>query len=243
MLRVVDEYARWSVAQQGCGAGASIYEAFDKKLPRHPLVLEGLRETKAGKKLPPLVDSWRRPAPPRRCYGIGAALTRRGGEDLGAGLSAARALSAAQPSAGAAVARRSLRVREEAADGDQDLRAHAGELAAEAQRADPARDQSRRRRPQRGRRSRSSRTSPAEDAKDIEAIMALGNIERGRKRFADCATTYTQAIEALPPRGDKNSLGHLLLSRHLRGALQAVEQGAKPTCARRSRCSPSSRMC
>ena len=35
----------------------AIYEAFDKKLARHPLVLEGLRETKAGKKLPPLVDS------------------------------------------------------------------------------------------------------------------------------------------------------------------------------------------
>ena len=27
----------------------------------------------------------------------------------------------------------------------------------------------------------------AEDPKDLEAIMALGNIERGRKKFADCA--------------------------------------------------------
>ena len=35
--------------------------------------------------------------------------------------------------------------------------------------------------------------------------MALGNIERGRKQFADCATTYSQAIEALPAAGDKNS--------------------------------------
>ena len=32
----------------------------------------------------------------------------------------------------------------------------------------------------------------AEEPKDIEAIMALGNIERGRKKFADCAETYTQ---------------------------------------------------
>ena len=30
----------------------------------------------------------------------------------------------------------------------------------------------------------------AEDPKDVEAIMALGNIERGRKKFADCALTY-----------------------------------------------------
>ena len=58
-----------------------IYEAFDKKLPRHPLVQEGLRETKAGKKLPPLVDSAQAGAA-EALYGIGATLTRRGGEDL-----------------------------------------------------------------------------------------------------------------------------------------------------------------
>ena len=62
-------------------AATAIYEAFDKKLPRHPLVLEGLRETKAGKKLPPLVDSAQAGAA-EALYGIGATLTRRGGEDL-----------------------------------------------------------------------------------------------------------------------------------------------------------------
>ena len=33
--------------------------------------------------------------------------------------------------------------------------------------------------------------------------MALGNIERGRKKFADCAVTYSQGIEVLPPNNDK----------------------------------------
>ena len=28
--------------------------------------------------------------------------------------------------------------------------------------------------------------------------MALGNIERGRKRFADCAETYSRGIEVMP---------------------------------------------
>ena len=65
----------------------------------------------------------------------------------------------------------------------------------------------------------------AEAPKDIEAIMALGNIERGRKKFGDCAATYTQAIDAMPGGDGQEHLGHLLLSRHLRGALQAVEQG------------------
>src|ERR1700755_1160590 len=57
MLRVVDDYARWLSRNKDAAAASAIYEAFDKKLPRHPLVQEGLRETKAGKKLSPLVDS------------------------------------------------------------------------------------------------------------------------------------------------------------------------------------------
>ena len=44
-------------------------------------MLEGLRETKAGKKMPPLVDSAQAGAA-EALYGIGATLTRRGGEDL-----------------------------------------------------------------------------------------------------------------------------------------------------------------
>src|SRR3954463_4686045 len=45
----------------------------------------------------------------------------------------------------------------------------------------------------------------AEDAKDIEAIMALGNIERGRKKFADCAQTYSRGIAAMPDPNEKNN--------------------------------------
>jgi tetratricopeptide (TPR) repeat protein len=56
MLRVSDAYARWLSRNKDGAAAAAIYEAFDKKLPRHPLVQEGLRDTRAGKKLPPLVD-------------------------------------------------------------------------------------------------------------------------------------------------------------------------------------------
>ena len=33
--------------------------------------------------------------------------------------------------------------------------------------------------------------------------MALGNIERGRKKFADCAQTYDQGIAAFPDPNDK----------------------------------------
>ena len=43
----------------------------------------------------------------------------------------------------------------------------------------------------------------AEDPKDLEAIMALGNVERDRKKFADCAETYSKGIDALPDPNDK----------------------------------------
>ena len=69
--------------------------------------MEGLRETKAGKKLPPLVDSAQAGAA-EALYGIGATLTRRGGEDLALVYLQLALYLAAQPSAGAAVARRSL---------------------------------------------------------------------------------------------------------------------------------------
>jgi Flp pilus assembly protein TadD len=32
---------------------------------------------------------------------------------------------------------------------------------------------------------------------DLEAIMALGNVQRGHKKFADCAGTYTKGVETL----------------------------------------------
>jgi len=43
--------------------------------------MEGIKEAKAGKKMPPLVNSVQAGAA-EALYGIGASLTRRGGEDL-----------------------------------------------------------------------------------------------------------------------------------------------------------------
>src|SRR5881227_512825 len=57
MLRVADDYARWLTRNKDNAAATAIYQAFEKKLPRHPVVQEALRESKIGKKMPPLVDS------------------------------------------------------------------------------------------------------------------------------------------------------------------------------------------
>ena len=44
----------------------------------------------------------------------------------------------------------------------------------------------------------------AERPKDIEAITALGNIQRGRKKFAECAETYSKGVAAIetPQKSD-----------------------------------------
>ena len=223
MLRVSDAYARWLSRNKDGAAAAGIYEAFDKKLPRHPLVQEGLRDTKAGKKLPPLVNSAQAGAA-EALYGIGATLTRRGGEDLAlVYLQLALYLQPNHPLALLSLAdlyesvkkpQMAIKVYERMPASSPLKRNAQIQLATNLDAADRSEEA-----------IKILKGVTAEAPKDIEAIMALGNIERGRKKFSDCAGTYTQAIDA-NPRGDgQEHLGHLLLSRHLRGTFQAVEQG------------------
>ena len=67
----------------------------------------------------------------------------------------------------------------------------------------------------------------AEHPKDTEAIIELGNVQRGHKDFADCAKTYSKAIDSAAKSGEVE-LGNVLLPRHLLRALASV-------AARRSR--------
>src|SRR6202049_4732369 len=203
MLRVADDYARWLSRNKDDAAAGAIYEAFDKKLPRHPLVLEGLRDTKAGKKLPPLVDSAQSGAA-EALYGIGATLTRRGGEDLAlVYLQLALYLAPNHPLALLSLADLYESVKKptmaikvyERVPANSPLKRNAQiQLATNldaAERSDEA--------------IKILKTVTTEDPKDIEAIMALGNIERGRKKFADCVTTYSQGIDALPQASEKTN--------------------------------------
>src|SRR5579872_5709330 len=80
-LRLADEFARWTSRNKDAASAEALYKAFDAKVPRNPLVMQGLHDTEAGKKLPPLVDTAQAGAA-EALYGIGASLVRRGGEDL-----------------------------------------------------------------------------------------------------------------------------------------------------------------
>src|ERR1700674_1688567 len=202
MLRVAEAYARWLSRNKDAAAARAVYEAFDKKLARHPLVLEGLRETKAGKKLSPLVESPQTGAA-EALYGIGATLTRRGGEDLAlVYLQLALYLAPNHPLALLSLAdlyesvkkpQMAIKVYERMPASSPLKRNAQIQLATNLDAADRSEEA-----------IKILKGVTAEDPKDIEAIMALGNIERGRKKFADCVVTYSQGIDALPkPTDDK----------------------------------------
>ncbi|WP_213774173.1 tetratricopeptide repeat protein [Bradyrhizobium sp. dw_78] len=203
MLRIADDYARWLSRNKDEAAATAVYEAFEKKIPRHPLVLEGLRETKAGKKLPPLVDSPQTGAA-EALYGIGATLTRRGGEDLAlVYLQLALYLAPNHPLALLALADLHESVKKpqlaikiyERVPASSPLKRNAQiQLATDLDASDRS-DEA----------IKILKSVIADDPKDLEAIMALGNVERGRKKFADCSDTYSRAIDVLPDPNDKNN--------------------------------------
>jgi tetratricopeptide (TPR) repeat protein len=203
MLRVADDYARWLTRNKDDATATTIYQAFDKKLPRHPLVQDALRQTKAGKKMPPLVDSPQTGAA-EALYGIGATLTRRGGEDLAlVYLQLSLYLAPNHPLALLSLADLYESVKKpamaikvyERMPANSVLKRNAQiQLATNLDAADRS-DEA----------IKILKGVTAQDPKDIEATMALGNIERGRKKFADCAETYSQGIAALPDANEKNN--------------------------------------
>jgi tetratricopeptide (TPR) repeat protein len=194
-LRMADAYARWLSQNEGPQAALGIYQAFDKKLSRHPLVVEGIRESKAGKKLPPLVNSPQTGAA-EALYGIGASLTRRGGEDLAlvylqlalhlAPNHALALLSLGDLYESVKKPAMAIKVYERVPASSPLHRNAQVQMATDMDASDRSEDA-----------IKILKAVIQDDPKDIEAIMALGNIERGRKKFADCVGTYGSAIDQL----------------------------------------------
>jgi tetratricopeptide (TPR) repeat protein len=80
-LRVVQAYGSFLARQGNTAEALKVFAAFDEARPRHPLIVEAVNELKAGKKLPMMVDTPQAGAA-EVLYELGAALGRRGGEDL-----------------------------------------------------------------------------------------------------------------------------------------------------------------
>ena len=200
MLRVTEAYAHWLSRRNERDKAVAVYEAFDRKLARHPLVQEGLRRLKAGEKLPPLVETPQAGAA-EALYGIGAALTQRGGAELA--LIYTQLALYLQPNH--ALAQLAL------ADAYEVVKAP--QYAIQIYRRFPATSPFWRNVQIRmaididaagafDDALRILRPIIADDPKDLDAIMAQGNIERGHRKYADCTQTFSQGIAALPAGND-----------------------------------------
>ena len=241
MLRVADAYARWLSRNKDAAAATGIYEAFDKKLPRHPLVQEGLRETKAGKKLPPLVDTAQAGAA-EALYGIGATLTRRGGEDLAlVYLQLALYLQPNHPLALLSLAdlyesvkkpQMAIKVYERMPASSPLKRNAQIQLATNLDAADRS-------------------DEAIKILKDVTAEDAEGHRGRSWRSAISSAAARSSPIAPrpirrrstrCPPRATRTPGSPITIAAFARSAPSSGAR-PRPTCARRSSCSPSSRMC
>ena len=194
-LRAVEAYGRWTSRQVGKDEALKIYEAFDKVLPQHPLIVEAMSEIKDGEKLPPLVDSPQTGAA-EVLFGLGTSLGRQGGEDLAlAYLQLAIYLAPTHPLALMSLGDLYESMKKPAlalkvyqrVPADSPLKRNAeiqlaGNLDA-LERSDEAK--------------KILERLIAEQPNDLEAIMALGNIQRGRKQFAECGDVYSKGVDTL----------------------------------------------
>ena len=81
-LRLVEAYGSWLSRNGKKDEALKVFKAFDAQLPRHPLIVDEMATLEKDKQLPPLVADAQAGAA-EVLYGLGAALGRRGGEDLG----------------------------------------------------------------------------------------------------------------------------------------------------------------
>jgi len=194
-LRVVQSYGSF-LSRQGNNAEAlKVFAIFEEALPRHPLIVEAVNELKAGKKLAPMVDTPQAGAA-EVLYGLGSALGRRGGEDLGlVYLQLALYLVPSHPLALLSLGDLYEAMKKpELANKTYERVPLSSPLQRNAQiqlalnldtleKTDEAKA--------------SLEKLIAANPGDLEAIMALGNVLRGRKQFAECADVYTKGIDTI----------------------------------------------
>src|SRR5205807_4953092 len=193
-LRVVQSYGSFLSRQGNTAEALKVFAAFEEALPRHPLIVEATNELKAGKKLPLMVDTPQAGAA-EVLYGLGAALGR-GGEDLGLiYLQLSLYFAPSHPLALLSLGDLYEAMKKpELANKAYERVLLSSPLHPYAQvqfalnldaldRTDEAKA--------------SLEKLIAANPGDLDAIMALGNVLRGRKQFAECADVYSTGADTI----------------------------------------------
>jgi tetratricopeptide (TPR) repeat protein len=198
-LRIVQAYGSWASRHGSRDDAVKAFEDFDKALPRHPLILKALADLRRGEKVPQIVDGPQAGAA-EVLYGLGAALGRRE-EELSlanrglAYLQLAIYLESSHPLAILSLADLYEAMKKPAlaitaysrVPADSPLKRNAEiQMAIDLDAMDKTDDA-----------KKHLERLIAARPDDLEAIMALGNIERERKQYAECADTYGRGIATI----------------------------------------------
>ena len=200
-LQVVDAYGRFLAKRGRKDEALKVYKAFDEVAPRHPIVRTAMKALEENKPLMPLVNNAQDGAA-ELLYGLGVVGNSQGDEltaiiylRLGLDLKADHPL--ALVTLGDVYER--LKQYDQANEifaripQDSPVRASAdisiGHNYELMQRGDDA--------------IAHLEKLMKERPDDVEVVMALGNVQRSRKKFAEAAETYTKAINLIgqPERG------------------------------------------
>ena len=194
-LRLVEAYGSWLSRNGNRDEAVKVFQSFDAQLPRHPLIVDAMANVKSGKQILSLADT-PQAGGAEVLYGLGAALGRRGGEDLGmVYLQLALYLAPNQPLALLALADLYEQIKNanlaikfyERVPQTSPLRRNAEiQLAVNLDTLDRT-DEAKKR----------LTKLIAEQPANTEAIMALGNIQRGRKEFSECADVYSKGVATI----------------------------------------------
>ncbi len=194
-LRQLEAYGSWLSRNGSKDEAVKVFKTFDAALPRHPLITDALDQLAAGRQLPMLSDTPQAGAA-EVLYGLGAALGRRGGEELGLiYLQLALYLAPNQSMALLSLAdlyeqlknpQAAIKIYERMPLASPLHRNAQIQLAVNLDTLDRTDDA-----------KRNLGKLLQDNPKDIEAIMALGNILRARKSFDECAQVYGKGIATI----------------------------------------------
>lgn len=194
-IRIVESYSSWLSRNGRKDEALKVLKGFDAQLPRHPLILEEMAALEKDKQLPLLVGDPQAGAA-EVLYGLGAALGRRGGEDLGlVYLQLALYLAPNQPLALLSLAdlyeqmknpQLAIKIYDRVPQNSPLRRNAEIQLSVNLDSIEKTDDAKQR-----------LQKLLKDKPDDIDAIMALGSILRGRKDFSECVDVYNKGVATI----------------------------------------------
>jgi tetratricopeptide (TPR) repeat protein len=200
-LQVVDAYGRFEAKRGNRDAAKKIYTTFDETLPRHPVVRAAIDRLEAGKPLEGGITNAQQGAA-EVLYGLGVVGNSQG-DELTAIIYLRLALHLDPQHDLALVTLADVYERLKQYERANEIYARIPKTSPIRPSADIAIGQNLEQLKQGDQAVQHLEGLLKERPDDIEVIMALGNVLRSRKRFAEAAEIYTKAVERIgtPDRG------------------------------------------